>query len=627
MSLSKTELQMAQYILNNKEVHYSDLVAQFNISRPTVTKYLNLLSERVSDQNITLRRSRTKGIFFEGELDNFEKIFKEDSDLVVPDTPEDRQMYIIATLIFKKSRVTIAQLSDQLYVSRRTIESDLTKVRNFISENGGTLINNSGSLSVVLPEKIKYPFLIDVIHKFWGNKLMSSNHENVVFPYILNKYIKQNETKKIFKLVDSFIEQNRYKLTDYEYETLIIYLILQLSLTNSDEKKLESVIKLEDETNELSKSYYKIFNYKLNVEQLIYLNNFIALIKLENHIKINHDDDLISLESDIKEFLENDYDTQLIEGLYQHLSGALRRYKFGMNVSNPYTEQIKRKFPLSFEEALKLISKLDTLMNTNLSEDEVAFTALHFESYFERKHTPDSPVNAVIVCNTGIGTSRLLEEKINQNMRNIVSVKRILRSHEVQDSDIQEDLVISTVPLLNFEKPIVTVSPFLTDDDKEKIKETIQKINSKNESFSYFSKLFKNDLIFIEEEKVEYEEVIKKVTNKAIEEKFATHGLTESALKREDISSTAVDNIALPHADTKFIKEPFISVVISKKGISWMSANVKIVFFMGMNDQTSPYIRKFYHYLNDVIENKERISKLENAKNIQEILNILTGEK
>ncbi|GKQ42143.1 PTS sugar transporter [Companilactobacillus sp. RD055328] len=628
MTLPKTELKMAQYILENECVHYSDLVKEFKISRPTVTKYLNQLTERIDnyDINIQLKRDRSIGIRFEGDLDKLNTVFNENADNVVPDTPEDRQMFIIATLIFNKSRVSISQLSEQLYVSRRTIESDLTKVRSFIAENGGQLVTNNGSLSVVLPDKIKYPFLIDVIHQFWGNKLMTSSHENVLFPPILDSYFKQSETKKVFKIVDVFISQHSYNLTDYEYETLIIYLILQLSLSSKSSYD-KSPTPLENETIELSHDFNKAFNYQLNVEQLIYLNNFIILIKLENHKEINHDDDFLNLKDDIKKILSNDFDEQLIEGLYQHLSGSLRRAKFGMNINNPYTEQIKIKFPLSFEEALNLITKLEQRLQIKLNEDEVAFTALHFESYFERRRTPDAPVSAVIVCNTGIGTSRLLEEKINQNMRNAINVERVLRSHEVNNSNINEDLIISTIPLTNIEKPCVIVSPFLTDKDKEKIKKVIQNINSQNESFDYFTELFDTNLIIIEEEKLGYAQAISKLTRESINNSYANIGIEESAMNREQVSSTAVEKIALPHADTKFIKKPFIAVMVAKNGISWMTENVKIVFFMGMNDQVSPYIRKIYHYLNEIIDDKEKIYELENAQSTTEILNIITGEK
>lgn len=623
MSLPETELRMTQYILDNDEVHYSDLTSEFNISKPTVTKYLNQLSERIADYDIdvTLIRDRTSGIFFAGDLIRLREIFAESSNYTVPDTPEDRQTFIIATLIFNKDRITIAKLSEQLFVSRRTVEADLTKVRNYINENGGKLVNNSGSLTVKLPDKIKYPFLIEVVHKFWGNKLMTSSHNEVLFPPILNSYFKQSDTKKIFKIVDEFINQYSYKLTDYEYETLIIYLILQLSLTRHDEDCTDSPVSLEEETIQLSNNFNQTFSYQLNVEQLIYLNNFIILIKLENHIVISHDDDFIHLQDDIKSIL-TDYDEQLAEGLYQHLSGALRRNKFGMKVTNPYTEQIKIKFSLSFEEALDLVTKL----GTDLSEDEVAFTALHFESYFERRRTPDAPVSAVIVCNTGIGTSRLLEEKINQNMRNAISVERILRSHEVVDSKITEDLIISTVPLNNIEQLLVVVSPFLTDNDKLKIKKAIQVINVKNESFDYFTKLFDEKLVFVEKGKINYETALTKITQVTEAKGYAKNGLLKAAMEREQISSTAVEGIALPHADIKFVEQPFIAVMISKKGIQWQSENVKIAFFMGMNKQVDSHIRKIYHYLNEIIDDKEKIYELENAKNTTEILNIITGE-
>lgn len=633
MVLPLIEISMAKYILKQKNTHYSDLSQEFKISRPTVNKYLNQLSNNILelDSNVRLIRSRLNGIYFDGNTTQLEKYLnKQETDERIPDTPEDRQRYIIATLIFQKSKISINKLSEKLFVSRRTVEMDLAKVRNFISENGGELVNNNGVLAVTLPERIKYPFLIDIFHRFFGNNLMASNHKGTSITPILGKYLNQNNVNKIFKIIDEFISSNNFKLTDYEYETLAIYLNLQLTIANNKKTKITNKVKLEFEIEvlELSQKFSNIFTVYFDIDQLVYLNNFIVLIKLENHLEIiNKGNELSDLKFIIQDNLYDDYDNQLIEGLLQHLSGAIRREKIKMHVDNPYVSTIKRKFPLAFEKSLNLINSLNEEIDIKLSEDEIGFVALHFESYFERKTVLNTPLDAVIVCNTRVGTSRLLEEKLNQSMRETINVRRILVSHEVKNAVFEEDLIISTIPIQKTPIPAVIVSPFLLEEDREKILRKVNEINSSGESFTYFSNLFSKDQIFIQDKKMTYQSAIIEITNQAILSDKAKNGLTESALKREKFSSTAVKNISLPHADTKLIKKPFISVMINKGGIVWQGETVKIVFFMGLNETTTLQIRKIYHYLNEIIENSNSIRQLENAKEKDEILKILIGKK
>lgn len=632
MVLPSIEISMAKYILKQKNVHYDDISQEFNISRPTVNKYLNQLNNDILEieDNVKLVRSRLKGIYFEGNFEILEEYLdKQKNDEQFPETPEDRQIYIIATLIFQKNRVSINKLAQSLFVSRRTIEADLAKVRNFISENGGELLTNNGQLEVKLSEKIKFPFLIGIFHKFFGENLVNKGHKDGFIPPVLSKYLNQEEVSKIFKMVNEFISNNKLHLTDYEYETLIIYLNLQLTLNRNNRSEViqNSNLDFEVETFKLSEKFSAIFGFFLDMNQLTYLNSLIVLIKLENKLEIiDKGNDLSELKIDIKNNLNENYDNQLIEGLFQHLSGAIRRAQMKMYVNNPYVSTIKQKFPLAFEESLNLINKLSEKNNIELSEDEVGFVALHFESYFERKNQLDTPLEVAIVCNTGVGTSRLLEEKINQSMRNVINVRRILVSHEVPNTNFDEDLIISTIPIDKTPIPAVIVSPFLLNQDREKILEKVNEINASGESFAYFSNLFSTEQIFIQNKKMTYQNAIIEITKEAMNSKKAITGLTESALKRESFSSTAVRGIALPHADTKFIKNPFISVMINKKGIVWQGELVKIVFFMGLNETTTVQIRKIYHYLNEIIESNKLIRQLESSKTKEEILKILTGK-
>src|SRR5699024_3658200 len=77
-------------------------------------------------------------------------------------------------------------------------------------------------------------------------------------------------------------------------------------------------------------------------------------------------------------------DQQLLINLSLHLKPAINRYRYNMNIRNPMHEEIKLKFPLSFEAALTGAEAIYERYNFEVNEDEVAYIALHLEAAREK---------------------------------------------------------------------------------------------------------------------------------------------------------------------------------------------------------------------------------------------------
>jgi Transcriptional antiterminator len=74
-----------------------------------------------------------------------------------PITPKDRRMFILSSLLFKKNVTTISELVEELFVSQRTIENDLLWVRKFIADNNGKLLNDYGTLRLLMSKDYFMP--------------------------------------------------------------------------------------------------------------------------------------------------------------------------------------------------------------------------------------------------------------------------------------------------------------------------------------------------------------------------------------------------------------------------------------------------------------------------------------
>ncbi|AUI70846.1 PTS sugar transporter subunit IIA [Companilactobacillus alimentarius] len=625
MNISGIEIAISKYILNNEIVHYSDLEEEFQISKPTISKKLTDIDSFLNSSkvDIELIRGRNIGIYFTGNKKYLWELLSS-NDEWHPITPKDRRMYILSSLLFRKNITTITNLTQELFVSQRTIENDLLWIRKFIADNNGRLINDSGILKLVMTRDYLYAFMIYVFHDYWGDNINQSDDKNVIFPPILKNFFNENDARRIFQFVDNFLEEHNFKTTEYEYTSLVIYLLIQYTLFSNS----VGIIKIsnldtefenfEEETLELARAFNNKFHYHFKNEQKNYLNNFMILIKSENDRKLSFDNE--SEISEIKDIIVghdksvNIYDGKFLEGLSKHISLSVKRIKFGMKIINPYTSDFKKSYPISFDEALKLFARINKKFNVVFNDDEVALMGMYFASLSERRGVVNKMVTATIVCNTGIGTSRFLEEKIHQEMSDIIMVDGIKVTHELSSEEINSDIIISTVPIRNVNKPYVYVSPFLNQEDKNKILNLIKKINQTKKENDILSKLIDPRLIiFTEEKDSNYKSALLKLIEQTIKYGYSDDELYDSAIIREKLSSTATDGMALPHGTTNHIKKPFIGIIKSKQGIDWLGESVHIAFFMGLKGIDATSMKNIYHQLNNIVENKKIISNLINC--------------
>lgn len=90
-------------------------------------------------------------------------------------------------------------------------------------------------------------------------------------------------------------------------------------------------------------------------------------------------------------------------------------------------------------------------------------------------------IKVVVICTSGIGTSKILVEKIKQKIKSIEIVATMSSGSVNEISLIKQgvDLIISSVNLETFIIPTAVVNPLMKDEDKSKIYKLIDRIGKK----------------------------------------------------------------------------------------------------------------------------------------------------
>lgn len=68
-----------------------------------------------------------------------------------------------------------------------------------------------------------------------------------------------------------------------------------------------------------------------------------------------------------------------------HLSAALQRMRFDMNIRNEFLDSIKNMYPLAFELAVIAGEIIEENFQFRTQENEIGFLAMHLEQHWKEK--------------------------------------------------------------------------------------------------------------------------------------------------------------------------------------------------------------------------------------------------
>lgn len=168
-------------------------------------------------------------------------------------------------------------------------------------------------------------------------------------------------------------------------------------------------------------------------------------------------------------------DRDVVEkNLFLHIKPAFYRVKYGLEVENLMVDSIKEKYQDIFNLTKKIMYHLENAVGKPVNDDEVALIAIHFGGWLKREGVkPVVRKKALLVCTTGIGTSRMLQHQL-EGLFSTVDIIGCVSLREYENQDYRVDFVISTTPIHKKKHPVFIVHPILSEAEKEGL---LKKVN------------------------------------------------------------------------------------------------------------------------------------------------------
>ncbi|MEW5991759.1 MAG: PRD domain-containing protein [Chloroflexota bacterium] len=159
-------------------------------------------------------------------------------------------------------------------------------------------------------------------------------------------------------------------------------------------------------------------------------------------------------------------DALLRESLAEHVHRLDVRLRYGLPVTNPLQQEVRRRYPDIYEIAAGIVGEVDEGGGLQIPAEEVGFLTMYLAGSLERLRLRPK-VRVTVVCPAGMATawilvSRLLAEFPQLEIAQVVSKT----AFEGGEPGAETDLVVSTVPLEGLTGvPSLVVSPLLAERD------------------------------------------------------------------------------------------------------------------------------------------------------------------
>lgn len=482
--MNQRTAEMAQLLNKEKGEHdIAGLAQYFQVSQRTIRNDLKEI-------NTTLQQNGFEGVSLQsgGKLklpDTFEKAlpFFIAGDFYSYKLSKDERKRVAAAMIVNSAEyITLAAIAENLFVSRATIINDLKDIKAFVQEENLEVLSHANKgLRAAGAESDKRAFLLKLLRpsEFENEQSVISRHVSV----------QAGDRVIIQKILSE--QEHKYKrfLDDSSFREILLYLSIMVGRNlageflepqpegSSDKYLLAQdtlryisqycgVITTEDDIRYLSKILenvrymrHSVFG-KNTVKIQMITRQFIASISVELGVNLN-----------------TDYD------FFENLSNHLESVFSAPPISYPKLEVIEEILEDSQDVVEAVRNQLPVLcqyMGRMLNEMEINYIAVHVCAAIERKKNKEVAFHVIVACHAGIGTSRLLLEKLKQHFK--FQIVDVISAHDAKNIDqASADFVISTVPLKECPIDYIVVSVAFSDEDYVRVGNKIDILrNSRN---------------------------------------------------------------------------------------------------------------------------------------------------
>ncbi|MBY0119411.1 BglG family transcription antiterminator [Paenibacillus xylanexedens] len=502
MSITKRQREIVEFLLEHPhEVTAGEIAVEVKVSTRTVHRELQMIEQWLEPLGMRLEKKSGTGIRIDASSDDLAVLRQQlEGKEYVEFTPEERKLFMLCILLDEPEPVKLLALASDLKVTVSTVTTDLDDLESRIRQAGlklvrrrgyGVKINGSETIhrtaiaalalefldesdlfgrqpeqggSVVnqkLLDMIGHGDVLTVENALWQPDIewLENIPERQYMKLLIQLSVAVVRIRKGFGIGrmspqentgDEVAEQDEMKVPPYMASRLCGVLSTQLGLTFSQDEQAYFHRLLVETEQRIHSSRL------LPIDDLILLDRVHSLIdqmQARTHYAF-HEDRLLR------------------EGLLGHMQPVMERIEGQQMIRNPLLQQIRKDYDSLFEEVKQSVHQ--AWPGTDVPDEEIGFLVMHFGASIERLRALKREIRAIIVCTSGIGSSRMLSSRLSKEIPEIRIMDSVSWYEAARMPTDQYDLVLSTVDLPMDEHQYYKVSPLLTAEESERLRHFIR---------------------------------------------------------------------------------------------------------------------------------------------------------
>ncbi|AYW44758.1 BglG family transcription antiterminator [Tetragenococcus koreensis] len=639
--LTKRQKNLLELLESQDDFLTVEFIAnKLGVSKRTIHSELKLLEDYIQSLGKFLEKKRGVGVALRELKEN--TLPKESDEISDIYNTVTRRTEIMRTLLFEETSVSFNYLSEIYMVSKTSIIKDFEFIMRILkagsniklkSDRYGTRI--SGNEIDIQKAYLQFNRYIISNSAFYYENTVSKKL-NLLAPYYGEKLI-----GVCTNLLYNYVRDNSNAISDYYVQNVLnIFTILVYRnmngyhiQENQETEDYDYTLFFEESAVKLLHKASLRLDFSYTNEDIKFFSQHLISNRFEPLPEENIDDVLVNkLLAQVSKALNIDFsnDKKLEEQLINHIPPMIYRLRSNNKTENPFTEQIKTEFPLTFNVIWVVLGEYEKRLEIAFNEDEIAFLTIYFQSAIER-----AKINRkiLIICQMGIATSELLMNRIKNIVPSLDTIE-VASVAELEHIDMEQfDVIISTIKVDVPGKDVILVSPFLTDTDIEKIKSSgyqpsnISKINPLLEQH-HLKKFISSEFIFVNTDFSSKEELFEVIGKDLIEKGLVEQEFISGLLHREKLGGTDLPSgAAVPHGNPIHVNQTIVVVVKNKQKFKWDKYYVDIVFLICISTQDTLQTRRILSDIYNIVDNSKILKQIRKKSSKTALLKNLGSEQ
>lgn len=481
MYLDQRSCLVLKAIVDNPAATGKDIEQQLVLSRKQLSYTIKKINDYLADSGLEkITRLKTGKFNIPlSVIEEYKSDENEAIDGNYSYTQDERMLILALIILISSEELSTYHFTSELEISKNTLMSDMKKLQKFLANfNIKLFYSRSDGYTLLGSEYSKRQLLINVIKKLLD--LPNGENTIIRFCKIKDQKIKEieKEIEKIESKLEMRFTDQRVQELPYILYLVICRITQGKTLSQLPEPFHHMVGTTEYSTISELASRYKINDplERMFLTAQIQISNIHHLDK--NRLEV--EDNLVLATRDVIENFENiccvkiNEADKLQEALIQHCKPAFYRIKYNYHIETDITDMVLPQHKYLHEIVSKSVVPFEKLLGGKLPDQELVYLTVLLGSWLRREGLLDfveSRRKAVVVCTNGVSVSNFLFITLKELFPEIEFTK-CLSARGFYEHAESFNIVFSTIRL-ETDKVQFIVKPFLNQSSKQAFREKV----------------------------------------------------------------------------------------------------------------------------------------------------------